>query len=176
MKPEEPFPTTPEERHAFFDKYRYWPTTFVSRPHSGGTSKPAKKQPAGDDKEKWYPYPAEGYPCPMRYRRVAVLHVYGCRPKQELVREHPCLYRPGICRHITCASKAHHDGYACPCPAGDVTYAPATALVKREEMFHEHPCTLFDGELARLLSPMCRHRWCSHEAHRNGYRCQQTMG
>jgi hypothetical protein len=173
---DDPSKWTQEERQAYFDKHGYWATRFVSRPNSGRkrTSKPAKKRRLADE-EKWHPYLTEGYPCPMRYRGVAVLRVYGCRPKQELVQEHPCLYRPGICRHITCASKAHLDGYACPCPAGDVIYAPATALLKWGEMFYEHPCTLLDGELARLLSPMCHHRWCAVEAHRNGYQCQ-TMG
>jgi hypothetical protein len=109
----------------------------------------------------------KGYPCPVLHERIPVLYRYGSRPEQALVQEHPCLYRSGKCRHITCASKAHHDGYECPCPAGDVTYAPGTSFVRRGGMFHEHPCVFVSGK-------MCHHVGCAVEANQNGYQCQQS--
>jgi len=145
-------------------------------------SYPCSQPMAFRAQEKWYPYPAKGYPCPMRYLRIPTLIAHGgSLPKRGLIREHPCLYksgiyRPAICHHRTCGSKAHQDGYECPCPAGNVIYVPATALLRREEMFHEHPCTLLDGELARLLNKqMCRHTSCAIAAHEKGYQCQQTV-
>jgi hypothetical protein len=119
-----------------------------------------------------------GYPCPILHERFPSLHRYGPCLKKALIQRHPCLYRPDECRHFTCASKAHQDGYACTCPAGSVTYAPMTRIINREDTVNEHPCTLFSGDselarsISRLLPPMCHHRCCAVEAHRNGYQCQ----
>jgi len=113
----------------------------------------------------WFIFGGKVYPCQAKDEPVTELTYYGSGPKRVMVQEHPCLYRLGKCRHITCASKAHHNGYECPCPAGEVTYAPGTTFVRRSAMFHEHPCAFVSGK-------MCHHIPCAVEAHQNGYQCQ----